>query len=355
MFSLVLSYHYVMPEFLDFIFPFGKQLYPQDFHFAGFRNELYLHTPRESHRIPTLGRSGLGFEVTYSLFSVEEVNRGQLVPWSIRRATVYHSFDLETSKTMWVVVKGNHVLETMIRSATESHSSEFGAFTTPASTISSTLNTHLLICEWVSENWRWYISFLEHMLQSITRRIVAVPMEHPPIVNYDSIEEHVPSSPKMTDEKLLLRLTKKLSFGPRKLPDDSASRTDLPLSSNDGTRNPVDSISTDLTPSFSYSELQQVQSIKEKTTEALLVLQTDVSIIADLKHFYTSQILKDSIGRLGKIIITYIGEFDRRLGSIEHDLTLQQTRLNTVIRLAEDRKDLVCLNDRRVMKLVNIN
>ena len=355
MFSLVLTYHYIMPEFLDFVFPFGKQLYAQDFHFAGFRSDLSLYTPRKSHCIPTLGRSGLGFEIAYSLFSVEKIDRKQLIPWSIRRAAIYHSFDMETSKTVWVVIKGNRQLETIVKSATESHGSEFGAFTTPANTMFSTLNTHLLICEWAAENWRWYISFLEEMLQLVSRRIVAVPMENPPIINYDTAGKDSPSSPQMTDEKLFFRPTKNFSFKTRKLLAFSARKTDQPRSSNEGIGNPANDLSAELIPSFSYSELQQIQSIKEKTTEALLVLQTDTSIISDLRRLYTSQSVEYKFGMLGDMIKTYICEFDRKLSGLEHDLALQQSRLNTVIRLAEDRKDLVSLSICRRMDLVDDN
>ena len=342
MFNLALSYHQVMLEYLEFIHPFGKQLYAQDFYYAGFRDVLDLTEPRLERKIPTLGRSGIGFEITYTLFSVEEPRKKSRFPWAVRRASVYHSFDLENPRAVWILTKGNHLLEDRIRSATESHASEFSAFSTADQALSSALNTHLLICEWASENWRWYIGFLEENLQSITRHIVAVPLESPPVINYDDVEESIASSPTSTSGKSSFSLTKRLSFKARRILTPNLKLSDLQPRTIDEVVQPPAEPDSEPTPAFSYSELQQVQTVKEKAAEALLVLQTNTSIIQDLGSFYQSIVqVEDGAKELGDAMRRDIGKFKRRIANIEHDLLLQQSRLSTVIRLIEDRKDLV--------------
>jgi hypothetical protein len=110
MFSFLFTYHQVMASFLDFVFPFGKQVYARDFHFSGFREESRLVYDSKDAGIPGLGRSGIGLKLCYNLRSVERSSEPSL-PWSIRQTAVYHDFDLETGRTLWVIVKGNKLIK----------------------------------------------------------------------------------------------------------------------------------------------------------------------------------------------------------------------------------------------------
>ena len=340
---LVFSYHQVLAEYLDFLFPFGQQMYQRDFHFAGFRDNLDLVGSDQSRCISTLGRSGIDIAVTYSLFSVEEKKRQEGFPWSIRRASLYHSFDLKTARAVWIVTKGNHLLESRIKSTTARAVSETVAFSNLRLALASSLATHVLVCEWASENWRWYINFLEQELQSPTRHIGSVPSEHPPIKNYDVVQDSKTLSPSSTYARTDSSFSRKVSSRMRRILNADFELSDMAAlpprpSAEEQQREAVE----DPAPSFSYSELQDVHFVKGKSTEALLIIQTDMSIIRDLRASFLG--IKDTDftdGRLAEDIRRDINEFGKKLLRILQDLELQQTRLQTLVRLIEDRKDLV--------------
>lgn len=69
MLMLLFSYHQVMPTFLDFLFPFGRQEFAQNFYFSGFRSQCRLSDNQGSLSVPQLGRSGQSYELCYNLKS----------------------------------------------------------------------------------------------------------------------------------------------------------------------------------------------------------------------------------------------------------------------------------------------
>jgi hypothetical protein len=187
MFNLLFTYHQIMALFLDFIFPFGKQVYPRDLHFSGFREESHLVHDGRDASIPVLGRSGVGLKLCYNLRSVERSNEPSL-PWSIRQTAVYHDFDLETGQTLWVIVKGNKLIKKRITDSTLVQSATRIDSRTTA--FSGALASHSLMCDWAAENWRWYINDLEDKLQALTRDILATPVNaqvHPNSTDVNSV------------------------------------------------------------------------------------------------------------------------------------------------------------------------
>ena len=164
-----------MPSFLDFIFPFGNQEYAQDFYFSGLREESRLGTKRKGLEIPQLGRSGTEIRLCYNLRSVEQSNGEPDIPWSIRNAAVYHSFDLKTGKSLWINVKGNKLIKNRVLEA--SRLPLLSKIESPSEAFSASLAIHLLLCDWSGEGWRWYINDLEDKLQALTRNALATQVE----------------------------------------------------------------------------------------------------------------------------------------------------------------------------------
>ena len=174
MFCLLLTYHQVMPTFLDFIFPFGEQEHQKDFHFSGFREE----DPWDCRQIPApidqLRRSGKEMRLCYNLRSVERAGSHKHLPWSIRQTAIYHSFDIETGNSFWVTVKGNNcmrdrILNSLSPTNRPKHESNEDSF-------AASLESHLLMCDWAGENWQWYINDLETELQKLTRAALFAPI-----------------------------------------------------------------------------------------------------------------------------------------------------------------------------------
>jgi hypothetical protein len=179
MFKFLFSYHQVMPSFLDFVFPFGKQVYPQDSYFSGLREDARFAPGADNTGLAALGRSGNGLRLCYNLRSVEPTKDDPLLPWTIRQSAVYHHFDTNTSAALWIVVKGNNLINTRMIEVTKATSRSRSS--ARAEAFSATLRSHLIMCDWSGENWRWYINDLETQLQSLTKHVYATQPEKEPI------------------------------------------------------------------------------------------------------------------------------------------------------------------------------
>ncbi|KAH8707101.1 hypothetical protein GQ44DRAFT_831069 [Phaeosphaeriaceae sp. PMI808] len=178
MLAFLFSYHQVMPSFLDFIFPFGKQVYARDAHFSGLREESRFDKRRDNAGNPNLGRSGSDLRICYNLRSVERSTEQPGLQWSIRQTAIYHEFDVKTGRALWIFIKGNKLIKERITEA--SALSSLTKLKSISEMFSATLAPHLLLCDWAGENWRWYINDLEEQLQKLTRDVLAAQVDRPP-------------------------------------------------------------------------------------------------------------------------------------------------------------------------------
>ena len=171
MFLRILSYHQVMPNYLDFISVFGLQDEPRDLRFSGFREHTTLAQSARVAGIPALGRSGRQFQLCFNLKGVSQVPIPQkpgTIRWSIRQAAIHHQFDIEFGTTLWIITKGDRDLRDMIGELTAAHQhgrAEDLLFGTPEQCFKSSLAVHLLLCNWSTEEWRWYIQYLESSIE----------------------------------------------------------------------------------------------------------------------------------------------------------------------------------------------
>ena len=282
-----LTHYQVMASFLDFIFPFGMQEYPQDFYFSGLREETALQSLPQGLVIPKLGRSGREIRVCYNLKSVETSKSSREWPWSIRQTAVYHSFDVETGKSFWIVVKGSELIKDRIQEATRKGSNsspELRSFETTAQAFNSTLATHLVLCDWCDEEWRWYLKYPEERLQDATRRGLA-------IIDRD------PTDMRMADDDV-----------------------------------------------FTFKNLQLVQDFKEKTNEVAPVLEANIDSLTEMKEHY-QQIFnsRDSPEDIKANCKSEFAQFEKRVSGIITHLQRQKLRTAILQTLLGDRKSFVSL------------
>lgn len=164
-----LSYHQVMPVYLDFISVFGQQSRPRDLRFSGFREQTLLSGPLKGPVIPDLGRSGRQFQLCYNLKSVSppsSVDPMDAKEWPIRQAAIHHQFDVLEGTTLWLITKGNLDLKDRIQDMTgKDGRPEDRAFGTREECFKSSLAVHLMLCHWSTEEWRWYIQRLETVIE----------------------------------------------------------------------------------------------------------------------------------------------------------------------------------------------
>ena len=339
------TYHQVMPEFLDFVFPFGQQEYPRDFHFTGFRHENRLSEMDRELAIPELERSGRNLQLCYGLKSVESYKNQPNWPWSIRQTAVHHSFDIETGRTVWIVIKGNRLIKNRVMQATKAASRPYlSQFDSISHAFSAALATHLIQCNLSGENWRWYINFLEEEFQQSTRHILRTTVDRSP--------SPVPGPPKRSETSppparrqwsvlatgkiQINRIRRAVSFGV----DNKSSAT------------PAKKETFEMTLSnqrkwveqhdFSFSDLQRTQYTEEKVNETLLVLKMNSKVLAELQQYYLSVVSsEDCPSDLQTSCKGDISRFERRITGVIDDLNTQLSRLETLLQLVANRKTLV--------------
>lgn len=159
-----------MPDYLDHLFIFGRQIDQRDVGFGSFREQMSLRDGRTCHHNAALGRSGRQYQLCYNLKGVT-CTYGDLLnlvgkQFSIRQAAVYHRFDVVSGNTVWIVTKGRTDLYERFKELTGKNARpEDRAFQTPEECFRSSLSAHLLFCHWATEDWREYIKWLEETIQ----------------------------------------------------------------------------------------------------------------------------------------------------------------------------------------------
>lgn len=173
MLTRILSYHQVITGYLDFILVFGLQSEPRDLRFSGFREHAWLRDPPGVDAITSLGRSGRQYQMCYNLKSVS-CKTGQTTDiedqkWVIRQAAFHHQFDAVEGTTLWIVTEGRHEIMDRVKQLTgKDGKPEDRACDTKEESFRSTLAVHLMYANWSAGEWRWYIQWLEQVIDRQT-------------------------------------------------------------------------------------------------------------------------------------------------------------------------------------------
>ena len=348
MLTLMFTYHQVMPEFLDFLCPFGRQQYPQDFHFSGFRQSTRLTDADRGLTLPELGWSGRDIRLCYNLKSVERSESQPDWPWSIRHCAAYHSFDTENGLANWIVIKGDQLMKNRIKSATDTSGlPATSSFQSTDRAFASSLATHLIFFDWSAESWRWYLNFLEEALQTASRRTLTV------VTNPPSSPVAAGSMASITQQAVSEKRDKVRPSASRgsAIPPFDTAKPALPTSrplppvtptSPISPRVPAQPFEKNSEHEYSFSDLQKLQFIEEKADEAILVLHANINVLTELKQHYRFLIDSEEWPEeLRSPCKTDIARFDRRVTNVENDLGKQQLRAETLVRLLANRKSLV--------------
>ena len=358
MILLCFTHFQVMPEFVDFLFPFGFRSYAEDFYFSGFRQRTYL-TEQWRHNASNAKPVDQRFQICYNLKSVEPSNSDE---WSIRHCAVHHSFDLKEVRPNWIIVKGDELMKRRIESTNSDRGPhEPSDFESVSGAFNTSLETHLIFCDWSAEQWRWYINSLEDRFQSMTRRALAAPvhdrMTLPPRTNTQRTE----TSKFSVFSRVLTGATEKESLKPTMKRRRSAPQTfenpdtgisqPLPPDDDDedddgdeseGALKQDDVKGEDENRDFSFGKLRKVHKITEYANEAVLVLKQNILILTQLRQYYVSVSRRKGFPKdLGRSCKDAIDDFRLRIEGLENDMQSQVLRLETLLRLLGDRKTLV--------------
>ncbi|KAK4198237.1 hypothetical protein QBC40DRAFT_284122 [Triangularia verruculosa] len=163
MLTMILSFHQVMPEYLDFLRSFGLQPAARDLYFSGFRRQIALKKPPVAPNLDALGRSTQQYQIAYN---VKGVTAKSETEWSIRNAAIYHKYDVVSDRAVWIVTKGGDDLYESYKELTDSGGRpEDRAFNSAEHCFLTSLAPHLLFCRWAVDDWRGYLRWLEHKVE----------------------------------------------------------------------------------------------------------------------------------------------------------------------------------------------
>ena len=176
-FARILTYHQVMPGYLDFVSLFGSQSEPKDLRYSGFREQTLLSSPPRGLAVSSLGRSGRQYQLCYNLKGVADISSSTTVSsqdkeWSIRQLAVHHQFDVETGTSLWIVTKGDLEIQKRVKEMTgRDGRPEDKAFDTPEQCFRCSLRVHLLNGHWATEEWHSFIQWLEEVIDKEVRTL----------------------------------------------------------------------------------------------------------------------------------------------------------------------------------------
>ncbi|KAK4187393.1 hypothetical protein QBC35DRAFT_233509 [Podospora australis] len=187
MLFLILTYHQVSPAYLNFLSYFN--LYTQtgssDLRFGGFRSQTFFSDP-SSRWIPELGRSGLHYQLSFTLRTVleREEEKAPFI-WSKPQVAIYHQFDVKESRALWILAgprqqiahlnpdKSENVLWDQVHSSINANTipgadTRMVASNDPRQRFTASLETILTICEWSLGDFSFYLQHIEEKLDPLT-------------------------------------------------------------------------------------------------------------------------------------------------------------------------------------------
>ena len=375
--ALVLTYHQVMPGFLDYVYPFGWQDYPRDMYCGGFQAQCHFGDPCNEIKLPQLGRSGRYLELCYHMKSAEENSHQEDWPWSIRHASLYLSFDVETGRSTYILIEaGSSLRHTLSQATGHEGLPEVKDFTSREKAFASNLAVQLLVCEWSARNWRWYFDFLEQRCQGGTREFLAQPVQHQgsPAFNdllslfsrsntQDSLRSPQSSRPRTRNTCRRFSFSSRTqqmaplnenepSVGPRPTQIRQASvhgnppSAEAELQTTEADTAYANSMNG-LRPEedhklVKFEELQSIQHIEEAIHEAALILKLNVNVQEQLTAFLSTLSNKDRWPQeLTESCKLTMDSFESRMRLLINGQQMQMARGEMLLRLLADRKSLV--------------
>lgn len=288
----LMAFHTIMPELLDFVHIFGESDNAKELNFSAFREKDTLSATSSTVQYPScLSRSGRGFELCYNLKTVdckENPKDMHKAEWATHHLAVYHKFDVETGKALWVYIQGSLDMEGRIREITGPDGrSDVQDFSGPAKSFTSSLNMHIMLAQRASESWRWYVHWLESKCEMETSLLMTEPRE--PEQGW--------------------------RFSTEKDPDDTRTV-------------------------YTAKHLQDVQKLVETIRDAAGAIEDNIDIITALARYYKALASHASFSCKSEVD-TNITDFVRDLENVAFELRRHHKRATTLARRADERKNLV--------------
>lgn len=351
---LVLSRIQVMPSFLDIMFTFRAR---EDPHMrTRFCCETSLGKSQPRLTLPSLGISGFRIQHCFNLIGVENDERQQ-DPWPIRQTAAYHSFDVASRQSTWIVLKGNKLIRDRLQTSTAGYLKKCPEY--PQSVqgcFLANLRSHLLIFQWSAENWEAYIDHLEEMRRKPRNVAKYGPVFE--LANDEGIEKTLkknetwatlssrkdtglsdlvtaPSSPARSGKVLgLFRSSSGL--------DSLLKQSSAPVSTSPTTNGEQD---WDLDEMFSFDKLQSLHRLGGRIQEAINILAQNKKLLEEVKQYFQSLISSQSFLSFVDLQAhtEEVGCFFQGIDKIIREMDSHQARLKDMLHDLEKNTSLVSL------------
>ncbi|KAI1346722.1 hypothetical protein F5Y01DRAFT_308100 [Xylaria sp. FL0043] len=277
----ILTYHQVMPTYIDFLLVYGAQEEDRELRYHAFRTRTTFVNPEPGNIIPDLNRSGRQHEICYNLKAVapKDPTNNQLVRnrWRIRQSAVYHRLDLGTGSALWIIADPRKAVKTVIGEILpEGPVPKNFHFDTFSESFESSLGTHLAIAQWASDEWRWHLQSLEETIDNITR----------PALLFDDTNQ--------------------------------------------------------LQPRIRPRAVTRVQEYEDKVNETVMVMESNIKILKSILSSYKTLVEDPDFPSAAAISCQKaIKKFSARMDEFIYDLQTQVDRGNILSKIARDRKNIV--------------
>lgn len=369
-----------MPSFLELVFTFKARNMDRPLAHAMFRHENYLEASSPSLTLAALDRSGIQVQHAFNLLTVEKTQvHGEKNQWPLRHASLYHSLDVKTGRSVWILLKGNRELSTRFVQATEKnrHLRPDGAKTRERSFVAS-LQVHLIMLEWCAESWSGYIDQMEEdiarksadakvapvvamtgllpLQESFSRRSTlrtqgsrqntfrTVNQTDPTILTTaTSSEQRTPTPQSPTSPNQRHSHNRTLSgflhrYSGLEQRQQSLSH-DSQLDDAETTLDPLE----DLEKRFNFTELQRLSLVGDEIDRSIDVLEQNKDVVSQIREQYEMVIASHAFRTLmnEKEYEGEISAFLRRTRSVEREIEGHRRRLQALSRSVDNEKQMV--------------
>jgi len=360
-FLLVLSFHEVIPQFLDLVFGFGEQPPPaSDFHFTAFHHDNTLDQKHaQAFEIPKLGRSGRQIRLCYNLWGVE-LSDADGTSWVFRQTAMYHSFDVENGQTLWINIKANDLMMERIRDVESTPGRpKPGTDADVCALFADTLAIHLVMFQWCCENWRQFLASLEREIREILTKIKNAPLgdvEKALEVDIDAmLGQSPPSSPLSSSQRAAITLPKMISASSRRSTGSTLHPPSRRVLSGLSAATPLPSVpegaSAAMSPApaspapalapaasgrfgvlkeFSVKTLQRLSGLGTKLQKAELIMRLDATVMGNIAAHYAALAGAADVAAFGEQAAGYV-----------RGLEMEQARIAALMAQLEDGKRLL--------------
>lgn len=325
--TYILDHFQVMPTFLEHVFTF---CYREDPHLqASFRSEDHLNQHSISPSPAPSLNDGLRIQHCFNLVGLEYEQASDRGPGSFkyRQTAAYYTLDLATGQSTWIMIKANKVVREKIEGFTN-RLDDASQPSTPAGGISVALESHLILLDWVLQNWTPYINHLRSQYSDVSTTVT-----------------HTPISRLMTDETIqaLIRAKSDLKDGyslsstTQKKPGQDWSKL-IPLSNlTRSTKNqqqapskPKMSRKPDISKIFKFGDLQGLHRKAATLQDALSVLDENKAVVEDMMAHFESLMEADVFQQHANVNQDEFRTFFRRAKRCIRELDARRNRLNAL-------------------------